>query len=181
MTSRAGVTIWLWYYRIRHRIKVWPKWSIRTVPKNAHKLTPTLSEFEIWWTYFNRNLKLTLKNLTLTLVTFRNLLAETKKNPRVAFRQRGSLIQTKMNFCHLLNKRSINSLGDTLWNRGLLYASQFCYLLANGPKCFGFFNRKNCKVVLLGGDHTYVLFSYVFSWKTFLSFVFFVIIFLIVI
>ena len=30
--------------------------------------------------------------------------------------------------------RSITSLGDTLWNRGLLYASQFCYLLANGAK-----------------------------------------------
>ncbi|CBY09853.1 unnamed protein product [Oikopleura dioica] len=51
-------------------------------------------------------------------------------------------------------QRSITSLGDTLWNRGLLYASQFCYLLANGVKSFGYCNRKSSKIVLLGGDHT---------------------------
>ena len=56
----------------------------------------------------------------------------------------------------MVYQRSINSLGDTLWNRGLLYASQFCYLLANGSKCFGYFNRNTSKIVLLGGDHTLV-------------------------
>ena len=49
---------------------------------------------------------------------------------------------------------SINSLADTLWNKGLLFASQFCYLLGNQAKSFGYFNRKSSKIVLIGADHT---------------------------
>merc|ERR1711892_632636 len=58
------------------------------------------------------------------------------------------------NITKLVYQRSINSLADTLWNKGLLYASQFCYLLGNKQKSFGYYNRKSSKIVLIGGDHT---------------------------
>ena len=54
----------------------------------------------------------------------------------------------------VIYQRSINSLADTLWNKGLLFASQFCYLLGNKQKSFGYYNRKDAKIVLIGGDHT---------------------------
>lgn len=48
--------------------------------------------------------------------------------------------------------RSILTLGDTLSERGFLWASHFCYLMAN--KEFGSYDKKDSKIVLIGADRT---------------------------
>ena len=48
-----------------------------------------------------------------------------------------------------LDIRSIKTLGDTLQDKGFLYAGQFCYLMAQLE--FGTYANKNAKLVLLGG------------------------------
>jgi hypothetical protein len=49
-----------------------------------------------------------------------------------------------------LDHRSILTLGDTLTERGFLWAGQFCYLMVN--KEFGTFSNRNAKIVLIGAD-----------------------------
>ena len=48
-----------------------------------------------------------------------------------------------------LDIRSIKTLGDTLHDKGFLYAGQFCYLMAELE--FGSYANKNSKLVLIGG------------------------------
>lgn len=48
--------------------------------------------------------------------------------------------------------KSIMTLGDTLSERGFLWAAQFCYLMAN--KEFGTYDNKSSKIVLIGGDRS---------------------------
>lgn len=50
-----------------------------------------------------------------------------------------------------LNFKAITTLGDTLKNRGSLYAAQFCYLMAQVG--FGTHDNPETRLVLLGGDH----------------------------
>lgn len=50
-----------------------------------------------------------------------------------------------------LNCKAITQLGDTLLNRGSLYAAQFCYLMAEVG--FGKQGDPATKLVLLGSDH----------------------------
>ncbi|XP_050306362.1 uncharacterized protein LOC126743361 isoform X3 [Anthonomus grandis grandis] len=50
-----------------------------------------------------------------------------------------------------LNRKAITQMGDTLLNRGNLYAAQFCYLMANVG--FGKHTDSTAKLVLLGSDH----------------------------
>ncbi|XP_066150746.1 protein transport protein Sec16B isoform X3 [Euwallacea fornicatus] len=50
-----------------------------------------------------------------------------------------------------LNCKAITQLGDTLLNRGSLYAAQFCYLMAEAG--FGKHGDINTRLVLLGSDH----------------------------
>lgn len=50
-----------------------------------------------------------------------------------------------------LNCKAITQLGDTLLNRGSLYAAQFCYLMAEAG--FGRHGDPEAKLVLLGSDH----------------------------
>ena len=49
-----------------------------------------------------------------------------------------------------LDVRSIKTLGDTLHDKGFLYAGQFCYLMANLD--FESYENKNSRLVLIGGD-----------------------------
>lgn len=51
-----------------------------------------------------------------------------------------------------LNCKAITILGDTLRNRGSLYAAQFCYLMAEVG--FGRFDDPETRVALLGADHS---------------------------
>ena len=51
-----------------------------------------------------------------------------------------------------LNIRSIKTLGDTLHDKGFLYAGQFCYLMAQLD--FGSYANKNSKLVLITADHS---------------------------
>lgn len=51
-----------------------------------------------------------------------------------------------------LNCKAITSLGDTLKNRGSLYAAQFCYLMAQVG--FGGFDDPETRLALLGADHS---------------------------
>ena len=48
-----------------------------------------------------------------------------------------------------LNIRSIKTLGDTLHEKGFLYAGQFCYLMAEMDFCS--YENKSSKLVLIGG------------------------------
>ena len=57
---------------------------------------------------------------------------------------------------------SITTLGNTLTEKGFLWAGQFCYLMAD--QSFGNFNDKSSKIVLIG--------EYFFK-KTFLNAYFF--------
>ncbi|XP_030749352.1 protein transport protein Sec16B isoform X3 [Sitophilus oryzae] len=50
-----------------------------------------------------------------------------------------------------LNCRAITQLGDTLLNRGCLYAAQFCYLMSEVG--FGKHDDASTRLVLLGSDH----------------------------
>lgn len=50
-----------------------------------------------------------------------------------------------------LNCKAITTLGDTLRNRGSLYAAQFCYLMAEVG--FGKYEDPDTRLVLLGSDH----------------------------
>ncbi|XP_071488787.1 uncharacterized protein [Diadema antillarum] len=47
--------------------------------------------------------------------------------------------------------KSVLTLGDSLASRGLLHASQFCYLMAQIG--FGIYSKKTTKIVLLGSSH----------------------------
>ncbi|XP_041481435.1 protein transport protein Sec16A-like isoform X2 [Lytechinus variegatus] len=47
--------------------------------------------------------------------------------------------------------KSVVTLGDSLSSRGLLHASQFCYLMAQVG--FGIYSKKTTKIVLLGSSH----------------------------
>merc|ERR1719410_564639 len=49
-----------------------------------------------------------------------------------------------------LDIRSIKTLGDTLHDKGFLYAGQFCYLMAGLD--FSSYENKSSKLVLIGGD-----------------------------
>lgn len=51
-----------------------------------------------------------------------------------------------------LERKSITTLGDTLFNRGSIYAAQFCYLMAQVG--FGKYGNDDSKLVLLGSNHT---------------------------
>ncbi|XP_018571551.1 uncharacterized protein LOC108911173 isoform X2 [Anoplophora glabripennis] len=51
-----------------------------------------------------------------------------------------------------LNCKAITTLGDTLKNRGSLYAAQFCYLMAEVG--FGKFDDPETRLALLGADHS---------------------------
>ncbi|XP_023012010.2 endoplasmic reticulum export factor secretory 16 isoform X2 [Leptinotarsa decemlineata] len=51
-----------------------------------------------------------------------------------------------------LSIKAVTSLGDTLLNRGSLYAAQFCYLMAEVG--FGKHGNPDTRLVLLGADHT---------------------------
>lgn len=51
-----------------------------------------------------------------------------------------------------LNCKAITTLGDTLRNRGSLYAAQFCYLMAEVG--FGKCEDPETRLVLLGSDHS---------------------------
>ncbi|XP_072391264.1 uncharacterized protein Sec16 isoform X2 [Diabrotica undecimpunctata] len=51
-----------------------------------------------------------------------------------------------------LNCKAITTLGDTLRNRGSLYAAQFCYLMAEVG--FGKYDNPDTRLVLLGADHS---------------------------
>ena len=51
-----------------------------------------------------------------------------------------------------LDRRSIVTLGDTLLEKGFLYAAHFCYLMANIE--FGGFSNPQSKLVLIGSDKT---------------------------
>ncbi|KAJ8927811.1 hypothetical protein NQ314_019693 [Rhamnusium bicolor] len=51
-----------------------------------------------------------------------------------------------------LNCKAITTLGDTLNNRGSLYAAQFCYLMAEVG--FGKCDNTETRLVLLGSDHS---------------------------
>ncbi|CAG9858230.1 unnamed protein product [Phyllotreta striolata] len=51
-----------------------------------------------------------------------------------------------------INCKAITVLGDTLRNRGSLYAAQFCYLMAEVG--FGKYNDPEARLVLLGADHS---------------------------
>lgn len=48
--------------------------------------------------------------------------------------------------------KSITALGDSLATRGLLFASHFCYLMAQVG--FGSYTHKSTKIVLLGSSHS---------------------------
>ena len=50
-----------------------------------------------------------------------------------------------------LDRKAITTLGDTLLNRGNLYAAHFCYLMAEVG--FSGYRSPNAKLVLLGSDH----------------------------
>ncbi len=50
-----------------------------------------------------------------------------------------------------LERKSILTLGDTLMERGFLYAGHFCYLMGNVE--FGSYRNKSAKMVLIGADH----------------------------
>lgn len=50
-----------------------------------------------------------------------------------------------------LDLKAITTLGDTLMNRGSLYAAQFCYLMAQVN--FSRYGADNVKLVLLGSNH----------------------------
>lgn len=50
-----------------------------------------------------------------------------------------------------LERKSITTLGDTLLNRGSLYAAQFCYLMAQVG--FNRYGNDDAKLVLLGSNH----------------------------
>ena len=56
-----------------------------------------------------------------------------------------------------LDKKSIVTLGDTLFARGFLLASQFCYLVAQVE--FGFYKNKSSKLVLLSSSASSVSFE----------------------
>ena len=47
-----------------------------------------------------------------------------------------------------LDLKSIMTLGDTLTEKGFLWAGQFCYLMAN--KEFGSYSNRTSKIVLIG-------------------------------
>ncbi|CAH1786045.1 unnamed protein product [Owenia fusiformis] len=51
-----------------------------------------------------------------------------------------------------MDRRSITTLGDTLAARGCLYASHFCYLMAQ--LSFGQYHKKTSKIVLIGSSHS---------------------------
>lgn len=48
--------------------------------------------------------------------------------------------------------KAITAMGDTLRNRGSLYAAQFCYLMAQVG--FGKYDDPETRLVLLGADHS---------------------------
>lgn len=50
-----------------------------------------------------------------------------------------------------LDLKAVTTLGDTLMNRGSLYAAQFCYLMAQVN--FSGYGTENVKLVLLGSNH----------------------------
>ncbi|XP_064615926.1 LOW QUALITY PROTEIN: protein transport protein Sec16A-like [Liolophura sinensis] len=50
-----------------------------------------------------------------------------------------------------VDRKSILTLGDTLASRGYLYASHFCYLMAQID--FGTYSKKTSKLVLIGSSH----------------------------
>lgn len=50
-----------------------------------------------------------------------------------------------------VDSKAIATLGDTLLNRGNLYAAQFCYLMAHVG--FGCYGNEEAKLVLLGANH----------------------------
>lgn len=50
-----------------------------------------------------------------------------------------------------INRRSITSLGDTLFAKGNIYAAHFCYILAQVD--FGHYGDNNVKLVLVGSNH----------------------------
>ncbi|KAK4881738.1 hypothetical protein RN001_005057 [Aquatica leii] len=50
-----------------------------------------------------------------------------------------------------LDRKAITTLGDTLFNRGSVYAAQFCYLMAQVG--FSRFGTESAKLVLLGANH----------------------------
>lgn len=49
-----------------------------------------------------------------------------------------------------LERKSITTLGDTLFNRGSTYAAQFCYLMAQVG--FSKYGTEDAKLVLLGSN-----------------------------
>lgn len=51
-----------------------------------------------------------------------------------------------------LERKSITTLGDTLFHRGSIYAAQFCYLMAQVE--FSKYGNDDAKLVLLGSNHT---------------------------
>lgn len=51
-----------------------------------------------------------------------------------------------------LDKKSIMSMGDTLASKGFLYASHFCYMMAQAS--FGSYYKKTSKLVLIGNNHS---------------------------
>ncbi|XP_036143891.1 uncharacterized protein LOC105832660 isoform X2 [Monomorium pharaonis] len=50
-----------------------------------------------------------------------------------------------------VNRRSITTLGDTLFTRGDIYAAHFCYILAQID--FGAYGTNGVKLVLIGSNH----------------------------
>jgi len=50
-----------------------------------------------------------------------------------------------------MDRKSIVTLGDTLAAKGCLYASHFCYLMAQVG--FGTYAKKTSKIVLIGSSH----------------------------
>ncbi|XP_053989660.1 uncharacterized protein LOC128882118 isoform X2 [Hylaeus volcanicus] len=50
-----------------------------------------------------------------------------------------------------INRRSITTLGDTLFARGDIHAAHFCYILAQVD--FGAYGTNNVKLVLIGANH----------------------------
>lgn len=50
-----------------------------------------------------------------------------------------------------LDRKAITTLGDTLHQRGNLYAAHFCYLMAQLE--FGRYGSQNAKLVLLSSSH----------------------------
>ena len=59
-----------------------------------------------------------------------------------------------------INIRSIKTLGDTLSDKGFLYAGQFCYIMAELD--FSSYANKNSKLVLIGGKTIISRLLYVF-------------------